>query len=295
MEKKQIPNVSNEKVEEAIKEYAKDRSKENLSKVVNSLRPTGLFVPAMINEEKRPVPFFLKNSEGGQFLAAFTSREQAPEDTRKKPFMLIPFTVCNGIVSNDELALEGMVINPYTDNLILRKELVKQLHEADRQLEKRMKEQKSKMTPEQQLQYMRNQIEFGVMPQRLYTEGESFVDELCSRKEEAVALLFEKGFKEKSPFGSKDFSVMALTISSTLLLVQIDMPKGSAVSPYCIRVYLTWNPQEQKAGYYTIEAVPNKKEHRLGSIDENGRHQDLEEAPLEGGELQRIMELAGQQ
>ena len=71
MENKQIPNVSNEKVEEAIKEYAKERTKDNLSKVVNLLRPSGLFVPAMINEEKKPVPFFLKNSimksTGGSF------------------------------------------------------------------------------------------------------------------------------------------------------------------------------------------------------------------------------------
>ena len=295
MENKQIPNVSNEKVEEAIKEYAKERTKDNLSKVVNLLRPSGLFVPAMINEEKKPVPFFLKNSEGDQYLAVFTSRDQASEDVKQKAVMIMPFTVCNGIVANDQFGLKGMVINPYTDNLILKTELVKQLHEADVQLSKNMKNRKENMSPEQQVQYMRNQIEFGVMPGRLFTDGEVFIEELCKKKEAAVSELFEKAFHENNPFGKNDFAVMALTISATLMLVRIDLPEGKKVSPYCCRIYLTWNPQTKEAGYYTIETIPDHKGRRLGSMDVNGKHTDLGEAPVEGVEMQRILELTGEQ
>ena len=61
MEKRQIPNISNEKAEQAIKDYGQERTKENLAKIVNLLRPSGLFVPAMLNEEKKPVPYFLKD------------------------------------------------------------------------------------------------------------------------------------------------------------------------------------------------------------------------------------------
>lgn len=294
MEKKQMPNIANEKVEEAIREYAKERTKDNLSRVVNLLRPTSLYVPAMINEEKRPVPYFLKNSEGDPYLAVFTSPEQASEDVKKKAVMLMPFTVCNGIVSNDQFALMGMVINPYTDNLILKTELVRQLHEADLKLAQRMKTQKENMSPDQYVQYMRNQIEFGVMPKRLFDEGAAFVDELCEKKEEALNGIFEKGFRENNPFGRSDFAVMALTISSSLMLVRIDMPAGKKPAPYCVRVYITWNPESREGGYYTIESIPDKKEHRLGSIERDGKHTDLGEAPVEGLELQKIMELAGE-
>ena len=291
MENNQIPNVSNEKAEEAIREYVKDRSMDNLTTVVNLLRPTALYVPAMINDEKQPVPFFLKSNEGDQYLAAFTSPDHASDDVKQKAVMLMPFTVCNGIVANDEFALMGMVINPYTDNLILSKELVKQLHEADIMLAKSLEEQKGPMSPEQQVQYMRNQIEFGVMPGRIFKDGENFIDALCKKKEAAVSELFEEAFHEQNRFGKDDFSVMTLTIKSDLMLARIDMPEGNNGTPYCLRVYLTWNPQTKEAGYYTIEVVPGHEERRLGCIDENGEHKDLEEAPVEGAEMQRILEL----
>jgi hypothetical protein len=295
MENNQIPNVSNEKVEEAIREYAKDRTMDNLTKVVNLLRPTGLYVPAMLNDDKKPVPFFLKSSEGDQYLAAFTSPNQASDDVKQKAVMIMPFTVCNGIVANDQFDLKGMVINPYTDNLILRTELVKQLHEADVQLAQNLKDKKGPMSPEQQVQYMRNQIEFGVMPKHMFTDGEQFIGDLCKKKEAAVLELFEESFHEQNPFDKDDFSVMALTISSELMLVRIDMPEGKNETPFCLRIYLTWNPQTKDAGYYTIEVVPNHEGRRLGCIDVSGQHTDLEEAPVEGVEMQRILELKGVQ
>ena len=294
MEKRQIPNISNEKAEQAIKDYGQERTKENLAKIVNLLRPSGLFVPAMLNEEQKPVPYFLKSAEGDQYLAVFTSRDQAPDEVKQKSVMIMPFTVCNSIVANEQFGLKGMVINPYTDNLILKTELISQLHEADKELAKKMKERRQNLTPEQYVQYMRNQIEFGVLPQRLYTEGESFVNSICDQKEDAVEELFRKGFKENSPYQKKQFGVMALTISETLLLIRIDMPSGQPISPYCVRVYITWNPKEQKAGYYTIEQLPGEKKLRLGCVDQEGKHTNLEEAPVEGAELTRIMELVGE-
>jgi hypothetical protein len=249
----------------------------------------------MLNDDKKPVPFFLKSSEGDQYLAAFTSPDQASDDVKQKAVMIMPFTVCNGIVANDQFDLKGMVINPYTDNLILKTELVKQLHEADVQLAQNLKDKKGPMSPEQQVQYMRNQIEFGVMPKHMFTDGEQFIDNLCKKKEAAVLELFEESFHEQNPFGKDDFSVMALTISSELMLVRIDMPEGKNETPFCLRIYLTWNPKTKDAGYYTIEVVPNHEERRLSCIDISGKHTDLEEAPVEGAEMQRILELKGVQ
>ena len=48
MEEKMTMEITNDRLEEAIKEYAADRTKERLTTVLNLLRPTKLFVPAML-------------------------------------------------------------------------------------------------------------------------------------------------------------------------------------------------------------------------------------------------------
>ena len=47
--------ITNDRLEEAIKEYAADRTKERLTTVLNLLRPTKLFVPAMLQAPDRPI------------------------------------------------------------------------------------------------------------------------------------------------------------------------------------------------------------------------------------------------
>ncbi len=296
MDNNGVQKVSNEKIEAAIKEYAADRTKDNLSKVVNMLRPAGLLVPAMMKEEQKPVPFFLKNNQGEQYLAVFTSKEQANEEIKKQPVLLMPFPVCNSIVANDQFDLKGMVINPYTDNLILRKELVLKLHLADQELAKQMKEKKATMTPEQYTQLIRRQVEFQLLPKRLFTEGEDFVNLLCKEKEAVVCEIYENLGKEAKVnlYVPSDFSLMALNINPQLLLVRLDMPSKGAGVPSCQRVYLTFNPETKQAGYYTIERLQGVKELRLGEVKPDGTHVDLGEAPVEGVQLEKIMELASE-
>ena len=48
MEEKTTMEITNDRLEEAIKDYAADRTKEKLTTVLNLLRPTKLFVPAML-------------------------------------------------------------------------------------------------------------------------------------------------------------------------------------------------------------------------------------------------------
>lgn len=53
MEEKMTMEITNDRLEEAIKEYAADRTKERLTTVLNLLRPTKLFVPAMLQAPDR--------------------------------------------------------------------------------------------------------------------------------------------------------------------------------------------------------------------------------------------------
>lgn len=283
--------ITNDKLEESIKAYAADRTKENLSTVLNLLRPTKLLVPAMLKAPDQPTPCFLKNNNGEQFLVVYTSKAQIPEEPKSQAILSMPFPTCNSIVVKPELKLTGMVINPFSDNLVLKTELVEKLHEADVRAGQM---RKVKMTPEQFNVFVKKQVEFGVLPKRLHTEGEEFVKLLCDEKESLVNRIFAETYKEAKlyPHTEDDFSVMALDIAEDLTLVRIDMPEKGMAPTLCHRVYITFDPITKKTGYYTIEMTKEKGVRQLGQILPDGKREDLGEAPVEGAELQKVMDLA---
>ena len=89
--------ITNDRLEEAIKQYAAERTKENLTTVLNLLRPTKLYVPAMLKAPDQPTPCFLKNNKGEQFFVAYTSKEQMPEEPKSQALLFMPFPACNNI------------------------------------------------------------------------------------------------------------------------------------------------------------------------------------------------------
>ena len=120
MDEKMTMEITNDRLEEAIKQYAAERTKENLTTVLNLLRPTKLYVPAMLKAPDQPTPCFLKNNKGEQFFVAYTSKEQMPEEPKSQALLFMPFQACNNIVVKPELELTGLVINPVSDNLVLK-------------------------------------------------------------------------------------------------------------------------------------------------------------------------------
>lgn len=291
MDNKVTMEITNDKLEEAIKEYLAERTKENLNVVLNLLRPTKLLVPAMLKAPNQPVPCFLKNGNGEQFLAVFTSKEQIPAEPKSQAILSMPFPACNDIVVKPELNLTGMVINPFSENLVLKKELVEKLHEAD---QKAAQTRQIKMTPEQFGVFVKKQVEFGVLPKRLFAERDGFVNQLCEEKEAFINQIFADTYKEAKlyPYSEADYAVMALEIAPDLTLVRVDFPESGIVPPLCYRVYITYDPITKKAGYYTIEKMAEPDKRLLGGFMEDGSHVNYGEAPVEGAEIDRIMTLA---
>ena len=106
--------ITNDRLEEAIKQYAAERTKENLTTVLNLLRPTKLYVPAMLKAPDQPTPCFLKNNKGEQFFVAYTSKEQMPEEPKSQALLFMPFPACNNIVVGDiEIAAGVLGSDPY--------------------------------------------------------------------------------------------------------------------------------------------------------------------------------------
>lgn len=291
MDNKVTMEITNDKLEEAIKIYQTERTKENLGIILNLLRPTKLLVPAMLKAPNQPVPCFLKNADGQTFLAVYTSKAQIPAEPKSQAILSMPFPACNDIVVKEELNLLGMVINPFSQNLVLGKELVEKLHEAD---QKAMQTKQVKMTPEQFGVFVKKQVEFGILPKRLFTEKESFVNQLCEEKETFVNRIFAEAYRESKiyPYSEADYSVMALDIAPDLTLIRVDFPESGIVPPLCYRVYITFDPIMKKAGYYTIEKMAEPGKRLLGGFGEDGAHINYGEAPVEGAEIDRIMSLA---
>lgn len=291
MDEKVTMEITNDRLEEAIKEYAAERTKENLSTVLNLLRPTKLFVPAMLKAPDQPMPCFIKNNSGEQFFVAYTSKEQIPAEPKSQALLSMPFPACNNVVVKPELKLNGMVINPFSDNLVLKIELIQKLHEADQKVPQ-MKQ--VKMTPQQFNVFVKKQVEFGVMPKRLFAETDTFVERLCEEREAFVNEIFAETYKEAklNPYTEADYSVMALDIAEDLTLIRVDLPEKGMIPTLCYRVYITVNPQTKKAGYYTIEMTKEKDVHMLAQVLPSGKREEIGEAPVEGAELQKIMDLA---
>ena len=180
MEEKTTMEITNDRLEEAIKDYAADRTKEKLTAVLNLLRPTKLLVPAMLKAPDQPTPCFLKSGAGEQYFVVYTSKEQMANAPKSQALLSMPFPACNSVAVKPELNLSGMVINPFTDNLVLKIELIQKLHEADEKMAKQPKQ--IKMTPQQFQAFVKNQTEFSVIPNRLYTEKAEFVQNSAMRK-----------------------------------------------------------------------------------------------------------------
>ena len=281
--------ITNDRLEEAIAEYAKEQSKEKLTEILNLLRPTQLLVPAMLKAPNEPVPCFLQSPEGNQYLAVYTSKKHIPKKPKSQAILSMTFPACNSVVVNPNIKVAGMVINPFSTNFVLKRELIERLHEADVKAAKQVK-----LTPEQFRVLVKKQIEFGTLPKRLFTEKEAFMNLLRDGREEFVRELFTEAFREEklNTYTRDDFSVMALDIGPDLRMVRIDFPEDGMVAPLCYRVYLTFDPITKKAGYYTIEKMAEGEAHLLGGFLEDGKHVSYGEAPVEGAEMDRIILLA---
>ena len=291
MDNKVTMEITNDKLEEAIREYLTEPTKENLGSVLNLLRPTKLLVPAMLKAPNQPLPCFLKSGNGDTFLAVYTSKVHIPTEPKSQAILSVPFPACNDIVVKSEQNVLGMVINPFSQNLVLKKELIEKLHEAD---QKALQTKQVKMTPEQFGVFVKKQVEFGILPKRLFAEKESFVNQLCAEKEAFINRIFAETYKEAKlyPYSETDYSVMALEIAPDLTLIRVDFPESGIVVPLCYRIYITYDPIARKAGYYTIEKKAEPGKRLLGGFGEDGVHISYGEAPVESAEIDRIMALA---
>ena len=292
-------DVKNEKLEELVKQYTDEKNADNLNALIEELRKCRLLVPANINEEKKPVPCMLNSKDKGMYFPVYTALKQIPQSPRSEAIINMPYLAVNEMTAQQQENLGGVAINPFTDNLIFKMPLVLRIQEVEkkrRELAKQGGEPKKKtlqLTPEQYLQFERRQFEFGFLPKRFFEQGQAFMDELCEKKEEYIDQLFEEAYQEKRryPYLPEDFSVMVMNIAEDLLIVRVDLPAQDIAAPSCLRIYLAWNEVAGSGRYLTIETVKDSKERKLGELTLDWKKVDHGVAPVEGAELQYVIDL----
>ena len=292
-------DVKNEKLEELVKQYTDEKNADNLNALIEELRKCRLLVPANINEEKKPVPCMLNSKDKGMYFPVYTALKQIPQSPRSEAIINMPYLAVNEMTAQQQENLGGVAINPFTDNLIFKMPLVLRIQEVEkkrRELAKQGGQPKKKtlqLTPEQYLQFERRQFEFGFLPKRFFEQGQTFMDELCEKKEEYIDQLFEEAYQEKRryPYLPEDFSVMVMNIAEDLLIVRVDLPAQDMAAPSCLRIYLAWNEVAGSGRYLTIETVKDAKERKLGELTLDWKKVDHGVAPVEGAELQYVIDL----
>ncbi len=306
-------NHEAKKTEQLIQIYKEDGARENLQALIHQMKKTVFFIPAMlpdtpeVREAKQkvkenpgrqiqlpkgtaPMPAILNSNRGEKFFPVYSSQEQIPKEPKFDLLMNMPFQACCAMALDERLETQGLAINPFTANLIFRKELLLAIQKGG-ELPEVMQERK--LTPKQYQIMMRQKAEFHDFPMRAFQEGEAFVRRLSDEREAVVDEVYRNAFQKKElyPYRAEHFSVMALNISEELLLVQVDLPEAADAAQLCHRVYVTLNPKSNEIHYFTIEKGKGKDERNLGGISADGRHLEYGEAPVEGAEIQKIMDV----
>ena len=252
-------DVKNEDVEAQIDLYLKEKTGENLNALIELMRTRRVLVPANLNDEKKPV-------------------------------------ATNNMVFQQDEKVSGIVINPFTQNLIFKRALVEKIEEVEKKRKEGAQPKKMQLTQEQYLLFERKQFEFGFMPKRFFAQGKQMMDDLCEKKEEYMDQFFEECYQQKRmyPYLPEDFSVMVMDLSDSLLIVRVDLPVRDMGVPSCFRVYFAWNDETQEGRYFTIERTQDPGKHLLGEFKKDWKHVDYGEAPAEGAELQRVLDIIRQ-
>jgi len=302
------PEIHNEELEEEIKLFADDQSNERMVRIMKALSGALIVQPAifpvgtdpaelkkvadggMSDSDLRPQPVVLKNKEGENFFPIFTSQAQIPAEQNYPAMLFLPFMECVKLASRLELNLTGIVVNPFSNNMIIHQAALDMLKST-------VNSQQITLTGEQMHVFLRNQIEMMELPKKFFQDQAAFLDQLQNEKGSFMENIYQdayskvKGLENMNPYKADSFETISLNISDTERLTQITMPEQGRNAGQCMSVILVLNPERGDCIYYTIKQGNPEEANKLGFVAENGIYTELGEAPQEGSELYSILNI----
>lgn len=296
------PALHNEELDAAIKAFKTEQTNEKMAKIMTCLEKAIVMQPGVLSKnmdpqkvqeliragkdgktavkltaQTRPNPIVLKNDKGEQFFAVFTGKGQIPENQKYPAMMFLPFKECAKAAANKALGLSGIVINPFTDNLILHAAALEILGRPEAQLLTEDKIARDGLSAE----FFRDKADF---MEKIAADKENFVWECYGGAYRKL-----QGDKGSFPYGREDFNVITLNISDTLHMARIGLAEGGTVKGTCLSAFCCYNPETAEGIYYLIQRGGKGQKNRLLTVDERGICTDNGEAPEEGSELYELI------
>ena len=302
-----MPVKESKELLEALDAMKKEANKENAEKLSKLLDESIVYIPAVMPKNTdpailrqmagpagksmpvpkgaQPVPCILQNEEGKKFFPIFTSEEEIAKGTNiaNYPITLnMPFKMCLDVMIK-VVHVDGAVINPYSHNITMN---------INRKDDNGAQQQTIKVTEEQFHAIARKYMEATLLPGKIFTEGEKFIKDLCKRGGECLVEFFKEPYANSvCPYTADDYDLMTLVISDTLQLTRITMPYENLYPGMAETLFVTWNPEKKKAGYYGILKGRRGEFNKLMEITSEGKAVDYGDAPAEGSELQHIIDI----
>ncbi len=284
--------VNNDELEELVVTHITEKTADSLNKLLNHISTRRVLLPAMQGKDpKKPLPCLLQTPTGEKLLPIFTSLKQTEKAPKSQGIINIPFVAANDMVAKSNGEISGIVINPFTENLIFKSELVQKIAKVEEMKKKGVKQ--VKMTGAQYAVFERVQFEKGYLPKKLFEGGKGFLELLAQRKEAYVDILFEESYQQKRmyPYLEEDFGVMVMMISDTLTVARVEFPNKDVAAGVSRRAFLTWNDATGEARYFTIDMGKEPEAQVFLEVTKDLKIVNLGAAPVDGAELQRVVDL----
>ncbi len=303
--------LDNTKLETAVAEFVKDRQREKYATVMELLEKAVVLVPTLapqgldeetqkqmregrqvkLPKEARIMPCMLRKENGEQVFPMFTSIPQIPKDKKSPAVVAMPFFSCVAMVTGKQVQAETIVLNPFTHNVVLPKEIVEV---ADKRRNAVQQTRTVRMTEKQFQDLVHNRVVMHLLPKYLFTQKEEGLVTL--QKEEGDFILqfyretYPEGRKDAVAVNPEDFSVMTLNLTDNMQMTRIDMPAETVRKGLCYRAYAVWMRDTAEILYYTFEKT--EEGNMIGKITPEGQHELIESAPDNGAEIEAVMQLA---
>lgn len=285
-------HVNNDELEKLVAEHIQAKNADSLNKLLNHLATCRILVPAMKGPDpSKPMPALLQTGNGETLLPVFTSLKQTEKAPKSQGIINMPFIGANDMVAKSNGRITGIAINPFTENLVFKAELVQKIAEVEEMKKKGIKQ--VKMTGAQYAVFERVQFEKGFLPKKFFAEEKLFLLHLDERREAYLDVLFEESYQQKRmyPYLEEDFSVMVMTISEDLMIARVEFPNKDLAPGVSLRAFLAWDNRKKEARYFTIDMGKESGSKLFLEVTKEMKVVNLGAAPVDGTELQRVVDL----
>lgn len=284
--------VNNDELEKLVSEHIRNNNADSLNKLLNHLVTCRVLIPATPGKDRsKPMPCLLQTGSGEKLLPVFTSLKQTQNAPKSQGIINMPFVGANDMAAKSDGKITGIAINPFSENLIFKTELVQKIAEVEEMKKKGIKQ--VKMTGAQYAVFERIQYEKRFLPKKLFEGGKEFMQHLNERKETYLDVLFEQSYQQKRmyPYLEEDFSVMMMNISEDLTIARIEFPNKDLSAGVSLRAFLAWNDKKKEARYFTIDMGKEPGTRLFAEVTKDLNVISLGAAPIDGTELQRVVDL----